>query len=226
MSEPAANPWRTLSSRVVYRSPWLVLREDRVIRPDGAEGIYGVVEIPFSCGVVAIDGDDQIALVSQWRYVHGKLSLEIPTGGSAEGETPLAAAKRERRGDRSHGGQLDTLGTVDNSNGVTTDVAHMFVARDLKSGAPVPQGDERVELRWMPFADAVRSVLTGGITESVSVAAILKAELLGTARLPCPPRHEPGRSQSGAVVVEAGVHGDLLAGCRGYAPLTQPPGTM
>ena len=195
MSEPAANPWRTLSSTVVYRSPWLVLREDKVIRPDGAEGIYGVVEIPFSCGVVALDGDNQIALVSQWRYVHGKLSLEIPTGGSAEGESPLAAAKRELIEETGlTAASWTPLGTVDNSNGVTTDVAHMFVARDLKSGAPVPQGDERVELRWMPFADAVRSVLTGGITESVSVAAILKAELLGTARLPALPRREPGRS--------------------------------
>ena len=195
MSEPAANPWRTLSSRVVYRSPWLILREDNVIRPDGAEGIYGVVEIPFSCGVVALDGDNQIALVSQWRYVHAKLSLEIPTGGSAEGETPLAAAKRELIEETGlTAGSWTPLGTVDNSNGVTTDVAHMFVARDLKSGAPVPQGDERVELRWMPFAGAVRSVLTGGITESVSVAAILKAELLGTARLPALARREPRRS--------------------------------
>ena len=188
MSEPAANPWRTLSSRVVYRSPWLVLREDEVIRPDGAEGIYGVVEIPFSCGVVALDCDNQIALVSQWRYVHGKLSLEIPTGGSAQGEIPLAAAKRELIEETGlTAGSWTPLGTVDNSNGVTTDVAHMFVARDLKSGAPVPQGDERVELRWMPFAGAVRLVLTGGITESVSVAAILKAELLGTVRLTRPP---------------------------------------
>lgn len=183
MSEPIANPWRTLSSRVVYRSPWLALREDKVIRPDGAEGTYGVVEIPFSCGVVAISGDNQIALVSQWRYVHKKLSLEIPTGGSAKGETPLEAAKRELVEET--GLTADswmTLGTVDNSNGVTTDVAHMFLARNLKSGTSVPQGDERIELQWMPFADAVRSVMTGGITESVSVAAILKAELLGTSR--------------------------------------------
>ncbi len=89
------NPWRTLSSRIVYRNPWLTLREDTVIRPDGAEGIYSVVEMRPSCGVVAINEDNQIALVGQWRYVHGKYSLEIPTGGSEEGEAPLDAAKRE-----------------------------------------------------------------------------------------------------------------------------------
>jgi hypothetical protein len=52
------------------------------------------------------------------------------------------------------------------------------LARNLETGPPVPQGDEQVELRWMPFADAVLSVMNGEITESVSVAAILKTEFL------------------------------------------------
>jgi 8-oxo-dGTP pyrophosphatase MutT (NUDIX family) len=89
------NPWRTLSSRTVYRNPWLTLREDIVIRPDGAEGLYGVVEMRPSCGIVAINEENQIALVGQWRYVHNKYSLEIPTGGAEQDEAPLDAAKRE-----------------------------------------------------------------------------------------------------------------------------------
>jgi 8-oxo-dGTP pyrophosphatase MutT (NUDIX family) len=175
------NPWRTLGSRTIYRNSWLTLREDRVIRPDGAEGIYGVVEILPSCGIVAINEDNQIALVGQWRYVHNKYSLEIPTGGSEQGETPLDAAKRELLEETGLTARDWTaLGTVDNSNGVTTDTAHLFLARNLTTGPPVPQGDEQVELRWMPFADAVLSVMNGEITESVSVAAILKAKLLGS----------------------------------------------
>jgi len=173
------NPWRTLSSRTIYRNGWLSLREDRVIRPDGAEGIYGVVELRPSCGVVAINEDDQIALVGQWRYVHDKYSLEIPTGGSEQGETPLDAAKRELLEETGLSARDWTaLGTIDNSNGVTTDVAHIFLAGNLTAGAPVPQGDEQVEPRWMPFAEVVHSVMEGEITESVSVAAILKVELL------------------------------------------------
>lgn len=176
------NPWRTLSSHTIYRNHWLTLREDKIIRPDGTEGIYGVVEMRPSCGIVAINEDDQIALVGQWRYVHDKYSLEIPTGGSEKDETPLGAAKRELLEETGLTARDWTaLGTIDNSNGVTTDVAHIFLARSLTAGSAIPQGDERVELRWMPFTEAVLSVMRGKITESVSVAAILKTQLLGRA---------------------------------------------
>jgi 8-oxo-dGTP pyrophosphatase MutT (NUDIX family) len=135
-----------------------------------------------SCGIVAINEDNQIALVGQWRYVHDKYSLEIPTGGSEQDETPLDAAKRELLEETGlTAGDWTELGTIDNSNGATTDIAHLFLARNLTAGSSAPQGDEQVELRWMPFVDAVLSVMKGEITESVSVAAILKTEFLGRA---------------------------------------------
>jgi len=68
--------------------------------------------------------------------------------------------------------------TFDNSNGVTTDVAHMFLATGLEPGAAAPDPAEQVLLIWLPFDQAVDRVLNGSITESVSVAAILKVELL------------------------------------------------
>src|SRR5262249_15939493 len=121
----------------------MVIRDDKVIRPDGAEGIYGVVELPLSCGIVAIDDRDQIARVGRWRYPWGKRSVEIPTGGPAHGEMPLDAARRELSEETGlTAGNWTPLGTIDNSNGVTTDVAHMFLARQLSSGPVNRQGDE------------------------------------------------------------------------------------
>jgi 8-oxo-dGTP pyrophosphatase MutT (NUDIX family) len=174
------NPWRTLDTRVVYANSWITVREDSVIRPDGQPGIYGIVEIPPSVGILALDDRDEIALVSQWRYTLGKMSLEIPTGGSEAGETILEAAGRELAEEAGvTAATWIPLGSIDNSNGVTTDVSHIYIARAL---APLPggqgrQGDEEIEVVWLPFSEAVARVLAGEITESVSVAGILRAEV-------------------------------------------------
>jgi 8-oxo-dGTP pyrophosphatase MutT (NUDIX family) len=196
------NPWRTLARRVVYANSWMTVREDSVIRPDGQPGIYGVVEIRPSVGIIAIDdqpaaaggaaaggeaaAEPRIALVSQWRYTLGKMSLEIPTGGSEPGEGLLDAARRELAEEVGvAAGGWAWAGSIDNSNGVTTDVSHIFIARALAPlpGGQVRQGDEEIEVVWLSLREAVAKVLAGEITESVSVAGILKAEVLRASRL-------------------------------------------
>ena len=174
------DPWRTLGSRTVYTNAWLRLREDTVIRPDGREGIYSVVEMRPSVGILALNDVDEVALVTQWRYTLGRLSVEIPTGGSEpEDPDPLAAAARELREETGLSARhWRELGFVDNSNGSTTDTAHMFLATDLQTGVATPDPEEQVTLSWMPFGQAVSEVLAGSITEATSVAAILKADAL------------------------------------------------
>jgi 8-oxo-dGTP pyrophosphatase MutT (NUDIX family) len=174
------NPWQTLATRTVYANPWLRLREDTVIRPDGQQGIYGVVEMNPTVGVVALNDISEIALVAQWRYTLGRMSVEIPTGGSESSDrSVLAAAQRELREETGLSAESwRDLGSIDNSNGVTNDVAHMFLATGLEAGADAQDPEEQVVLSWLPFGQAVEHVLNGSITESVSVAAILKVELL------------------------------------------------
>jgi 8-oxo-dGTP pyrophosphatase MutT (NUDIX family) len=174
------NPWQTLGTRAVYANPWLRLREDTVIRPDGQQGIYGVVEMNPSVGVVALNDISEIALVAQWRYTLGRMSVEIPTGGSESSDRSVrAAAQRELREETGLSAESwRDLGSIDNSNGVTNNVAHMFLATGLEAGADAQDPAEQVVLSWLPFDRAVEHVLNGSITESVSVAAILKVELL------------------------------------------------
>jgi 8-oxo-dGTP pyrophosphatase MutT (NUDIX family) len=194
ISVSSGNPWRTLDTRVVYANSWMTVREDSVIRPDGQPGIYGVVEIRPSVGIIAIDDrpprdgrgeqgaiEPRIAFVSQWRYTLGRMSLEIPTGGSEAGERLLDAARRELAEEVGMSADGWTwAGSVDNCNGVTTDVAHIFIARALAElpGGQARQGDEEIEVVWLPLREAVARVVAGEITEAVTVAGILKAEVL------------------------------------------------
>ncbi len=91
------NPWLSVSSKRVYDNPWITVREDRVVRPDGESGIYGVVHYKnIAVGILAIE-EDHVYLVGQYRYPLKSYSWEIPEGGCPEGEEPLRAAQRELR---------------------------------------------------------------------------------------------------------------------------------
>jgi 8-oxo-dGTP pyrophosphatase MutT (NUDIX family) len=176
VSSPA-NPWKTLASRTAYENAWIRIREDRVVRPDGNEGIYGVVEMRPSVGVIALNNAREIVLVGQWRYPLGRYSWEIPRGGSAPGELDLeAVARRELREEAGVQAQCWlSLGAVDLNNGVTNDVEHLFLATDLKLCDRNLDPEEEMEVQWVPFETAVQMAMDGRITEVCSIAGILMA---------------------------------------------------
>ena len=175
MSVPR-NPWKTKSSRVVYENHWIRVREDQVIRPDGGDGIYGVVEIRPSVGIVALNERDEIALVGQWRYAVNRYSWEVPRGGSSVGETDmLTVAKRELAEEAGLVAEHWTeLGPVDVCNGVADDVQTLFLARGLSATEMRHDPEEEIALIWKPFDEAIQMAMDGRITEVCSVAAILR----------------------------------------------------
>lgn len=170
------NPWKRTGSKVVYHNPWISVREDEVIRPDGSPGIYSVVEIKPSVGILAVNSSREIALVRQWRYTLGKPSIEIPTGGSAASDNDMkdAAARELREETGLIAENWQYLGEIDNSNGVTTDVAHIFLATHLSQGTDDQEAEESIELTWTDLDCAIKWAIEGKITESVSVAGLLK----------------------------------------------------
>lgn len=179
------NPWKTTSSRTVYRNNWITVREDQVIRPDGNPGIYGVVFVPPSVGVLAINDRDEAVLVGQWRYSLNRYSWELPRGGSHPGEETdmLEVARRELVEETGvKASKWEFLGTVDNGNGIAEDVQSLYLASGLTYAEMSLDPEEDITVAWKPFHEVVEMAMSGGITEVCSVAAILKVALLRNAR--------------------------------------------
>jgi 8-oxo-dGTP pyrophosphatase MutT (NUDIX family) len=170
-----ANPWKTLSRRPVYENAWIAVREDQVIRPDGAPGIYGVVHFKnVAVGVLPIDEQGRVWLVGQYRYTLDLYSWEIPEGAGAPGETFEETARRELREETGlSAGHIEFLVRAHLSNSVSDEVAIIFRATDLRPGASAPEGTERLRVRRVDWAEAWDMLLRGEITDSMSVIALL-----------------------------------------------------
>ena len=172
-SDATENPWRTLSSRLVYDNPWISVREDEVVRPDGEPGIYGVVHYKnVAIGVLAIE-EEHVYLVGQYRYPLERYSWEIPEGGCPEGEEPLRAAQRELREETGlEATRWRMLGEAHLSNSVSDEYAVWFLATGLARGEARPEGTENLEVRRVPLREALGMALDGGITDALSVLAL------------------------------------------------------
>lgn len=175
MDQRYENPWQTISTRLIYENSWIRVREDQVIRPDGAPGIYGVVEYNQCVGVLPIDADGNVQLVGQYRYPLNCYSWEIPEGACNVGEAPIDAARRELQEELGlQAKQITFAGITHLSNSVSDEEAHLFIATELTQGTAQPEGTEKLEHRQVPFAEALKMVLAGEITDSMSQIAILR----------------------------------------------------
>jgi len=171
------NPWRTRGSREIYVNPWIRVREDHVIRADGRDGIYGVVEFQnYALGVVPVTDDGDTFLVGQWRYPLGLYSWEIPEGGGPLHLPSIESARRELAEEAGLTASSWTdLGLFHLSNSVTNEIGQIFLARDLTFGEPAPEGDEVLALRRLPLLEAHTMAMDGRITDGVSIIGLARA---------------------------------------------------
>jgi len=176
MNELEANPWTTLETRTAYANPWIRVRHDEVLTPAGKPGIYGVVEYQNrAVGVLPLDEEGNTWLVGQWRYCHESYEWEIPEGGCPPGENAMECARRELLEETGIvAGDIEPLLTgLQLSNSTTNEVCDIFLARVAGFGEARPEETERLQVRKLPWREALAMALDGRIRDSVSVLALL-----------------------------------------------------
>lgn len=173
------NPWKTLSVKKIFDSNWIELELHDVINPAGNKGMYNVVKFKhLAIGILPIDENGYTYLVGQWRYPLNEYSWEIPEGGGKLNVEPVESAKRElleETGLIAH--HYEELLRLHTSNSVTNELAIVFLATQLEQKSAMPEETEDITIKKIHLKDALKMVMNNQITDSISVAAILKAAI-------------------------------------------------
>lgn len=174
------NPWKILSAQEVYDNSWIKVTEYGVINPSGGRGIYGKVHFKNTAiGIVVLDNSLNTYLVGQYRFPAEKYSWEIPEGGCPPNMIPLEGAKKELKEETGLiAKSWEIILEMDLSNSVTDEHAIVYLAYDVEQHQPSPEETELLTIRKLPFEEAYSLVEDGTITDSISVAAIMKVKMM------------------------------------------------
>ncbi len=182
--ESGKNPWQIIDTKEIYENPWIRLTEYQVLNPAGNPGIYGKVHFQNrAIGIVAMDTEDNVYLVQQFRFAIDQATWEIPEGGGPFDETPLAAAKRELQEETGLKAEnWEELLTIHTSNSVTDEIGYVFLATGLSQHETNFEETEDIRIKKIPFENVLDDVMSGKITDSLTMAAILKLQVLRSQR--------------------------------------------
>jgi len=170
------DPYNVTSSKLYFDNPWIRLREDIFTHRDGTKGRYSVCGFRrTACAVLALDENDNVVLVGQWRHPLKCYSWEIIEGGGMENETPFNTIKRELAEETGLQAALwEPLLYCNLSNSSTDEEAFIFVAKDLSPAAGGSHPDDGEELACIrePFQNCLQRVFKGEIADGLTVIAL------------------------------------------------------
>ncbi len=176
-------PWKTLSTREVYRNQWMRLREDIAEMPNGRTTIYGVCEFGQCVGVLPFVDEGHVVMVRQYRYpARENHRWEMPTGGVHPAESLEESAQRELMEEVGYrAGVLQWIGSYHTSKSVCEEIAHLYIGRELTPAVAPPDDTEFFERAVLPFESVLQMVIDSEIRDSMTVIAVLHAARLRAA---------------------------------------------
>jgi len=165
---------KTLSSQLIYDGRAVKLRVDAVRMPSGRETRREIVEHRDCVAIVAVDADDNVLLVKQFRKSVEKELLEIPAGGIDPGEDPVTTVRREMQEETGYlPGKVEKLGGFYSSPGFCTEYLHLYLATDLTPSPLYAEDTESIKLVRVPISQIPSLIASGSICDAKSIAGLL-----------------------------------------------------
>src|SRR5688500_2339359 len=159
-----------------FKGRVITLTVEQVELPNGSRIDLELVHHPGGAIAVAVDTDQRVCLLNQYRYAAGGWLWELPAGKLEPNEPPLATAQRELI---EEGGvsakRWNSLGTYLSSPGVFTEVLHLFLAQDLEPATAAPEMNEVFAIHWVPLTEACERALNGDIRDGKTALGLLRA---------------------------------------------------
>ena len=170
------NAWKKVSSKVVYHSPFMTVREDQVVTGNGKKGIYNLIDPRPGVFVIAETESGEIYLIESFRYPLQEWRWELPSGGIEKGDTPLEAAKKELQEELGlTATDWEQIGEIYPShNGPMSDRNIIFVARNLSTTSTFHESGEAIRPPQAISYDKVFGMVRSGVlSDGQSLGALL-----------------------------------------------------
>ena len=174
------NPWQIIDGQEVYSNSWISLTHYNVINPSGGVGIYGKMHFKnYAIGIFPLDEDLNTYLVGQYRFPVESYSWEMPEGGGPLQDDPLDSAKRELLEETGlKATEWTKILEMHLSNSVSDEKSIIYLCRNLSQHQAMPEETEQLVVKKVPFDEVYEMVKVGKITDSLTVAAVMKVKLM------------------------------------------------
>jgi ADP-ribose pyrophosphatase len=165
-------PWKKIDSKILFKNKWWTYILDNYLLPNGTKGEYHFVHTSGSSFIIPVCDDGKIMMVKQYRYLNDRESLEFPGGGINEGEKPENIAQKELIEETGFDADLEKIGIFNPYNGVTNEICHVYIGRNLKSSVLHKKDEsEDFEFYFLTPDEIEMKISTNEIYDGMTLAA-------------------------------------------------------
>lgn len=167
-----------MTNKLIHKGNLLEVHSERVDFPTGGHTYFDIVKHPGGAVIAAINNDNEICLLKQWRHALGQTIWELPAGCLEPGEPPMETAKRELEEEAGvKAKQWRDLGKISSSPGFSNEMLYLYEARELSEGTLKLDDAEQLTAHWLPIQKVLEMAREGEIIDAKTLAVLFRIDL-------------------------------------------------